>query len=69
MGASYNIKCKHCGTEFIHIADDDFGVIRACVGCEYSADMNAPIFCPGCMTRLNKNEEDFQNQITAVMTW
>ncbi|MBQ2423891.1 MAG: hypothetical protein II262_03730 [Alistipes sp.] len=69
MGASYKIKCKHCGTEFLHIADDDFGVIRACVGCECSIETEAPIFCPSCRTKLNKTQEEFEEQIESVMTW
>ena len=69
MGASYNIKCKHCGTEFMHIADDDFGVIRACVGCECSIETQSPILCPACMKIVNKTEEELEEQILSVMTW
>ena len=69
MGASYSIKCKNCGTSFIHIADDDFGVIRACVGCECSTQIETAILCPCCMTRVNRSEEEFESQIESVMTW
>lgn len=69
MGASYSIKCKKCGTTFMHIADDDFGVIRACVGCQCSIDTEVAILCPACMTRVNRNKEEFESQIESVMTW
>lgn len=69
MGASYKIRCKYCGTEFLHIADDDFGVIRACVGCECSIETDAPILCPSCSKRLNRGKEELDSQIESVMTW
>lgn len=69
MGASYTIKCKKCGTSFMHIADDDFGVIRTCVGCECSLDTEVAILCPSCMTRVNRSKEEFDFQIESVMTW
>ena len=69
MGASYSIKCKNCGTSFMHIADDDFGVIRACVGCECSTQIETAILCPCCMTRVNRSEEEFESHIESVMTW
>ena len=69
MGASYSIKCKKCGTSFMHIADDDFGVIRTCVDCDCSIDAEVAILCPGCMTRVNRNKDEFESQIESVMTW
>ena len=69
MGASYSIKCKKCGTSFMHIADDDFGVIRACVGCDCNIDTEIAILCPACMTRVNRNKAEFESQIESVMTW
>lgn len=69
MGLSYNIKCNHCGTRFMHIADDDFGVIRACVGCDCSIETEAPIFCPGCRARLNHTPEELEQHVESMMTW
>ena len=69
MGASYTIKCKKYNTSFMHIADDDFGVIRTCVGCECSLDTEVAILCPSCMTRVNRSKEEFDSQIESVMTW
>ena len=69
MGMSYHIKCKHCGTKFMHIADDDFGVIRACVGCECSIETEAPIFCPGCRAKIHSTPEELEEQTESLMTW
>ena len=69
MGASYSIKCQKCGTQFMHIADDDFGVIRACVGCECSINTEIAILWPAYMTRVNRSREEFESQIESVMTW
>lgn len=69
MGACYKMKCKHCGTEFMHIADDDFGVMRACVGCECGIEGSGAIRCPECHTKLNNTQAEFESQTESVMTW
>ncbi|MBO5772071.1 MAG: hypothetical protein J6R09_05490 [Alistipes sp.] len=69
MGASYTIRCKHCNTEFLHIAGNDFGAIRSCVGCECHVETEVAIRCPACMRRINNTEEEFNSQIVGSFTW
>lgn len=69
MAVSYQIKCEHCGTEFLHIAGEDYGTLCMCVGCENHIETDAAIRCPSCMHRLNSTEEEFERQVKTTMFW
>lgn len=69
MGASYKIRCEHCGTEFLHIVGTDLGTIMQCVGCETIVETDVAIRCPSCARRLNHTEEEFNAQIISTMQW
>lgn len=69
MGTSYKIRCMHCGTEFLHVASGDFGAVRSCVGCECHIETDVAIRCPSCMQRLNRTEEEFNQQVETVFMW
>ena len=69
MGTIYRIRCRHCGTQFMHNQGNDYGTISACVGCECHIETETAIRCPACMKRINTTEEEFNRQVETVMIW
>ena len=69
MGTIYRIRCRHCGTLFMHNQGNDYGTISACVGCECHVETETAIRCPACMKRINTTEEEFNRQVETVMIW
>ncbi|MEG1623108.1 MAG: hypothetical protein RR330_07060 [Alistipes sp.] len=69
MGVAYKIRCKHCGAEFDHYVQDDYGVLPRCVGCGDYVEADVPIRCPGCRHKLNTTTKEFNEQVETVMMW
>ena len=69
MGTIYRIRCKYCGTQFMHNEGYDYGFMVACAGCEAHVETQAAIRCPACMKRLNTTEEEFNRQVETVKHW
>lgn len=69
MGIAYQIKCRHCGTEFNYSQDESMGLTQPCVGCESYVETESPIRCPACNHRLNATQEEFNEQVQTVMMW
>ena len=69
MGIAYQIKCKHCNTEFNYSQDQSFGMLQRCVGCESYVEIESPIRCPACNKRLNATKEEFFSQVQTIIDW
>ncbi len=69
MGIAYQIRCRHCGTEFNYSQDESMGMLPRCVGCENYVETESPIRCPACSRRLNSTLEEFNEQVQTVMMW
>ena len=69
MGIAYQIKCRHCGTEFNYSQDESMGMLPRCVGCESYVETESPIRCPACYRRLNPTQEEFNEQGQTIMMW
>ena len=67
MGNS--IRCKHCGTETIILADWGFmqQLGRKIGVCHIETE--TAIRCPQCMKRLNNTEDEFNEQIVGSLCW
>lgn len=69
MGIAYKIRCKHCGAEFDHYANNDYGSLPRCVGCADYVETEVAIRCPACLHKLNETPEGFREQVETVMMW
>ncbi|MFI3317920.1 MAG: hypothetical protein SNH88_01880 [Rikenellaceae bacterium] len=70
MGRSYKIRCRHCGAQFDHCADNSYGILQRCVGCgDMESDDSSPIFCPACSQRVNSSKMELESQIEEIITW
>ena len=69
MGIAYQIKSRHCGTEFNYSQDESMGMLPRCVGCESYVETESPIRCPACYRRLNPTQEEFNEQVQTIMMW
>ncbi len=66
----YKIKCRDCGTQFIHSAESSYGVMITCVGCsDQRVDQMGSIRCPGCQRRVNTTDAEFNEQIIEESLW
>ena len=70
MGTAYKIRCRHCGTQFDHYNENDYGSSIMCIGCGCShVETETAIRCPACMRKLNNSQEEFDRQVEVVMMW
>ena len=69
MGTGHTIRCKHCGTEFIHLANLNFMGLYDCEDGYCHIETETSIRCPQCMKRLNNTVEEFNEQIIGSLVW
>ncbi|MFR9651667.1 MAG: hypothetical protein SNG35_06565 [Rikenellaceae bacterium] len=69
MGRLYKIKCRDCGTQFIHSAESSYGMVVSCVGCGDQSPRQGVIRCPGCQRVVNTTDNELRDQIVEESIW
>ena len=69
MGLGNTIRCKHCGTEFMHLTGLGFMGQFDCEDGFCHVETETAIRCPQCMKRLNNTEDEFNEQIVGSLCW
>ncbi len=69
MGTVYKIKCKACGAQFDHYILSERGVLPRCVGLGDFVETEMAIRCPCCHHRMNRTQEEFNEQVEVTYVW
>lgn len=69
MGTIFKLECRHCGTQFIHSAESNYGMQPVCIGCGEEAQNQDVIRCPGCQRLIVSTASDLRDQILEETNW